>query len=543
MGRAANWCIAVLSLLVILSGAVRAAEADKTAAEKADEVFESLYGADVRRVKATRDPKDDMELAGRLLDAARQAESQGEFMALLCEKACGLAGAFPEGAATALAAMELLSAKVPEKAAACAERIVDVRQRQFDLSRGEERLKDGEALIDALLAACDAKAGAGVYGDATALCRRAVLVATAVRSQKRAEIDSRIKAMADAAKVAREVEELKGQLAKDPQNAATRERLVRLCLVDRDNPAEAAQYVEGVADESLCKYVRAAAKGVETAPELACMELGEWYRRLADGAGAGPKAAMLARARAYYDRFLSIHPSADLDRTKASLALKKVEEDIKQVSGPPLKSGARQVWADVLALVDPARDASAGKWVRKGPAIVGPVGATHAEAKIVIPVAPQGNYELEAKFVRLSGTDTVGFILPVGARGVTLLMSAWRGRATGLGDVNGKQAGSNETSVKPHTLENGHEYQLNVKIAVTASQAHVTVTLDGKPLIDWKGPESALSHQGGWGPPRPGFLAVGFSNSTGVFNSIRLKMLSGEAKVVRPDGAVVPLPK
>jgi len=541
MGHVAGGRIAVLGLLVILPGAVRAAEADKTAAEKAAEAFESLYGADVRRVKATRDHKDDVEFAGRFLDAARQAESQAEFMALLCEKACDLAGAFPEGAATAVAAMELLSAKAPGNAAACAERIVEVRQRQFDLSRSEERLKVGEALIDALLVACDAKARAAAYGDATALCRRALRVATAVRSEKRAEIDSRIRAMADAAKVAREVEELKGQLAKDPQNAAARECLVRLCLVDLDNPAEAAKYVEGVADESLCKYVPAAAKGAETAPELACMELGEWYRSVAGAAGAGAKAAMLARARAYYERFLSMHSSADLDRTKASLALKKVEEDIKKFGGPPRKSGPVDVWADVLALVDPARDASEGKWLRKGQAIVGPVAAPHT--KIVIPVAPQGNYKLQARFVRVSGTDSVGFILPVGARGVTLMMSAWYGHAAGLGNVNGRDAASNETSIRPHTLENGHEYQLNVEVAVTEGQARVTATLDGKPLIDWKGPESALSHQGLWGPPRPGFLAVGFSNSTGAFNSIRLKMASGEAKVIRADGAIVPLPK
>ena len=55
------------------------------------EVFQSLYGEQVRAVQATGKSDDDVELAGKLLSAARQAEANAALRALLCEKVHELA--------------------------------------------------------------------------------------------------------------------------------------------------------------------------------------------------------------------------------------------------------------------------------------------------------------------------------------------------------------------------------------------------------------------------------------------------------------------
>ena len=534
----------LLIFALVTSGAValfsdfgRASEAQ----DKAQEAFEALYGEDFKRVTSSRDVDQAVALAARLFEAAKGSEAQPELMALLAARACELGARDPKGYDTALGAADLVSEKAPDLAGPCQENVIALRQRQYAAGRGDEKTKAGETLVDALAASAATLDRTGDVDEAAKRLHKALGVARAIRSSKADALETQVRAMDERQKAVAKATQLKAQVQADPANAKARDQLVRLLVVDLDRPAEAATCLDATSDATLRKFVPAAAKPVAEAPELACLELADWYMQLAATAGPAGKGAMFVRARAYYERFLSMHSSADLDRTKASLALNKIEEDIKKAGRPPRKSGAGDVWADVLALVDPARDASEGKWLRKGQTIVAPVAAPHT--KIVIPVAPQGNYKLQARFVRVSGTDSVGFILPVGVRGVTLLMSAWYGHAAGLGNVNGRDAASNETSIKPHTLENGHEYQLNVEVAVTEGQARVTATLDGKPLIDWKGPESALSHQGLWGPPRPGFLAVGFSNSTGAFNSIRLKMASGEAKGIRADGAIVPLPK
>ncbi|KPJ77904.1 MAG: hypothetical protein AMS14_00345 [Planctomycetes bacterium DG_20] len=341
---------------------------------------------------------------------------------------------------------------------------------------------------------------------------------------------------------------MKALLERDPKNVSVREGLVRLYLVDLDDPAEAAKYLEGAKDKALLKYVPAAAKGVEAPPELACLELGEWYRDLAATAPPHAREAMYARARAYLERFLEIHTAKDLSRTRATLALEKVQEAVAKLTAPPEKPTKTSkptkatpgtippgTWVDLLPLVDPATDAVEGNWRRTGsaPALLSPT----TDGRIMIPVSPRGSYEFEVRFVRTSGELVVGFILPVGYTGFVLALSHWRGQSHGLELINGNNASTNATTVKPGTLQNGREYLVRVSVVVGGDQVQIRVTLDGKPLIAWQGPPSALSVSANWRLPYRGCFGVGTNDSTAVFRSVRLKMLSGEARLLRPAGA------
>ena len=107
---------------------------------------------------------------------------------------------------------------------------------------------------------------------------------------------------------------------------------MRLYLVEMNNPAEAAKFVDETLDEATRKYVPAAAKPIEEAPELACNELGDWYRGLADQATAtASKGAMLERAKAYYERFVDLHKADDLARAGATLMLKKIDDALAKI--------------------------------------------------------------------------------------------------------------------------------------------------------------------------------------------------------------------
>ncbi|MBE3123596.1 MAG: formylglycine-generating enzyme family protein, partial [Planctomycetes bacterium] len=102
--------------------------------------------------------------------------------------------------------------------------------------------------------------------------------------------------------------------------------IARLYLVELDNPKAAAEFVDDRCDDETRKYVPAAAKPVGKAPELACKELGDWYRGLADQTSApASKGAMLRRAKAYYERFMSLHKPNDLARAGTTLMLKKID--------------------------------------------------------------------------------------------------------------------------------------------------------------------------------------------------------------------------
>jgi len=530
------------------------------AEEKAAEVFESLFGADVARVARTRDAADDIALAKRLLDTAKgDAADKPALVAVLCEKAYDLSSGHADGYATAAEAAEFLAAQVPAKAAEGAERLVTVRQKQYALAAPDAKAAAGEALVDALLGAADAESAAGDLPGAVSSCRRAEAIARAVKSDRLAAVAARGGHLAHRLAVHREIENMKALVGRDPGSVAARERLVRLYLVDLDDPAAAAENLEGVQDESLRKYVPAAGKGAEAAPELACMELGDWYRSLGEGAPEGPKAAMFARAKAYYDRFLSLHPSNDLDRTAATVALKKIEEALAKL-GPaatapsiakPTPGGPAAVpkdgvikpgrWVDLLPLVDIASDAITGTWERQGDALA--VTGGQSPRRLKFPVAVSGSYQCRVRLLGTGKTDTWSLLLCVGDRQVYLTLNNFR-RASGLAFVRGRGSEGNETTVPATPWVKDREYVLDVIVTVAGDRADIKVLLDSLPHIAWSGPVADLSltahHQAPW-LSKPGSLGLATNDAPLVFRQVSLRMLSGEAKVLRPPGgAAVP---
>jgi len=296
-------------------------------ADEAADTFNKLYGEDLKRVAATPSPADDVSLAKQMLEDAKEAGDQPVFLSLLCEKAYELAVKDASGYATATASMDLLAGKSPEKKVECLRKNAALYQKQYAAARGEAKTKAGEDVITALSALAEAQTGAGDSDAAGGTLRQAITVATVIKSENKAALQDRLENLAPRQKVEKQIAAIKAKLDADPKDEASRKELVRLYLVEMDNPAEAAKFLDEALDEATRKYVPAAAKPVEDAPELACMELGDWYKGLADQATTPTsKGAMLRRAQAYYQRFLVLHTAADLGRTAATLTLRRIED-------------------------------------------------------------------------------------------------------------------------------------------------------------------------------------------------------------------------
>jgi formylglycine-generating enzyme required for sulfatase activity len=227
-----------------------------------------------------------------------------------------------------------LAVKVPEKKVECLQKVAALYQKQYAAARGEAKTKAGETLIETLKVLADAQAAAEDADGAGATLKQALAVATTIKSESRAALQTQLAGLASQQQAEKQIAALKAKLDADPKDAASRKELVRLCLVEMDDPAEAAKFVDEACDEATRKYVPAAAKPVEDAPELACTQLGDWYRGLADQAATpASKGAMLRRAQAYYQRFLGLHTAEDLGRTAAALTLKKIDDALAKL-GP-----------------------------------------------------------------------------------------------------------------------------------------------------------------------------------------------------------------
>jgi formylglycine-generating enzyme required for sulfatase activity len=325
-----NFALRVALAAILLATSV------PVAADEAADAFNNLYGEDLKRVAATPSPADDIALAKQLLEAAGKVTNQTALLALLCEKAHELALKDPTGYPTAKAAMELLAAGAAEKKMEAIQKIAAMYQRAYATARAEAKAKAGEALIESLKGLAGAQAAGADIDGAGATLKQALAVATAIKSESKASVQAQLAGLASQQQVEKQIAPLKAKLAVDPKDASSRKEIVRLYLVEMDNPAEAAKFVDETCDEATRKYVPAAAKPVKDAPEAACTQLGDWYKGLADQAAApASTGAMLERAKAYYKRFVDLHKADDVARAGATLMLKKIDDALAKLGPAP----------------------------------------------------------------------------------------------------------------------------------------------------------------------------------------------------------------
>ena len=498
-------------------------------ADEAQDAFDSLYGDEVKRITATLTGADDAALAARLLDAARTPGNPPVLVAVICEKAYELAMRDSSGYPTAVAAMELLAEKVPARKAECASKLLAAQMKLFSAAKGDEKTRFGEKLLDSLAGAADAQVAAGDLDGGVESTRQALGIAVALGSPAKAEIQTRYAALYVRQQKQKQVVTLKAKIEANPQDAAARKDLIKLYLADLDNPAEAAKFLDATADETTRKLLPEAVKPLDQVPEAVCAAMGDWYRGMADQTTVvTAKGALLVRAKAYYQRFVELHAAEDLPRTTATLALGKVDEALAALPAGVVPQPAAGKWTDCMPLIDPDRHTVMGKWEVKNGTLVSEE-MRGKWARIMIPMTPEGAYELEVAFVRTRGNDSVNVHLPMGTTACCLALSWGRGECAGLDRVKDKSPKDNETAVRPGTLENGREYVVAARVLPRGDEVEVYVTLDGKPYIKWRGPASDL---------RSGFSeltklkspVVCVFSGTLELRRARLRMISGELK-------------
>jgi hypothetical protein len=513
--------LVALAALVVSAGGVYAL------ADEAEDAFESLFGADYKRVTGTRDPSDDAALAAQILKAAKDPATHAALVSLLCEKAYELGVKHPSGCETAAQAMDVLAERAPDRKSECLGKAASVRERQYEAAKGPDREKCGQMLLDALVALAAMQEKAGSEAEAIAACRKAVKVAVTIGSGARRDIEAWIERLGCRLRARKQATDLKNRLQASPEDAAARKDLVRVLVVELDDPGQAATHIDESCDPGMRRYVPAAAQGIEAAPEVACLELAEWYRRLADAAGisAGGKVAVLKRAYRYYQRYLDQHGAADLSGSQATLAMRRIEEALSKLGASLTYDIVPGPWIDLLKLVVPAKDAAVGTWQSWGSALtVKPM----SEAQLVIPCAPEGNFEFQVRFVRTENNGEVRFLFPAASCATVLLLDRFTKRSE-FHDVT-----QGDASAYPGKITNGQDYVVDIQVVQSGGQTDVNIQMNGKPYIRWRGPGSAVrSVTGNWLIRDPRCVGLGAHDTGVTFKDARLRMLSGRARFTR----------
>lgn len=514
-----------ITTIAVLLATAAMAWAD--AADQAKKDFEQLFGEQVRKAKATGQSADDLKLAQEILASAKGSTVSPELMAMFCDSVFDLSGSTAGGVDAAAEAAGLLAKAVPAQAARAQRRLLDVMMKQYNASAGEAKVKLGADCVDKLLALAEAEAGAGDGAAAAADMKTAERIATQIGEPSLAAT-IRIKAqmMEWTAAAQKKAASLQAALKAKPDDAATQEALVRVFLLDLDRPAEAAKYLSPDADATMRTNVPLA---VGPAGDLAAgpsLELGQWYDALAGKATDAGVPNALRRARTYYQHFIDLSKDKDAKRLLAEKQLAKVEAALE-------KFEPKAEWVNVLKTVDLARHMRWGTWAWGGTALG--ISKSAPRARVLVPVMPDGNYEMTATFSRVDGLGSTRFRLPVGANACMLILGADKEQLCGLDSVDGNGAAENPTKTLAPSLAGPAKHTVYAKVLREGEKVRVTVALDEKPLFAWSGTVSQLAVPEEWDLSDDAAMGLGASDTRVIYQSVLVRMLTGRLKSSSAD--------
>jgi hypothetical protein len=519
-----------------------AASAPLLAADDPRQLFDSLYGKELARVRLTQDPADDIALAGDMVQAATASDASTPMLALLCDTAYTLASKDPRGYEIAVAALRLWKKADPAQNLAAATRISDLLQKGYSAAHGDEKKTVGPRYLAALTDLADAQAASGALTEALLTCRRAMGVAGALH-EKTADIQSRLELYTEHQRSMAKIDALHKKLQADKTDHAAAKDLILAYAVELDNPAEARKYTFLADDAKLAELLRLASSDPASLEAEQCMELAEWYRDLAEGAPTPPsKLAMLQHAHDHYARFLELHPDTDLTRTKATLALAKVDQSLgKKAGDAPDAAG----WIDALKLVEVEKHRLAGEWARKDEMVACPSSVPNAVLKV--PVNPVGDYEISAMVSRMENSGVIGVSFPVNGRMITYVVdgnmvnttTGIGSAATGLEALGYNGFAANLTTVPGHALPLRTPTRVVIKVAhddnpnIRAGEDEgrrfrITATIAGQNRLNWSGSTSQLAANPKYVPGNRSVNIVA-DNTRAVVQELKVRIIRGAA--------------
>jgi hypothetical protein len=301
-------------------------------ADEVDQVIDSLKPS----------PLNYSAWAESLLKAAEGLGSKPEARAKVYGKAYELGMKKSTGYPAAIRAARAMVEVSTDNRAAWQKKLLDVLKRNWQMATRDKKIEAGSIYVDELVAAADDLVGSGQASEAAKQYAIAAFIAKTCAPERQEEIVEAMKFAKEQQRLIQKQAYLKSMLAANPKNTSVRERLIRLHLVEFDDPGEAVKLLTDDVPEALRTYVSLAAKGPENAPKNVCVELGDWYRTLAAKVTTAGKHNALTRTKAWYERFLSLEKDA-IKTIAVKIKLAQVSKQLAD-SGP-LAAGLAYYWS------------------------------------------------------------------------------------------------------------------------------------------------------------------------------------------------------
>ena len=151
---------------------------------------------------------------------------------------------------------------------------------------------------------------------------------------------------------------------------------------------------------------------------------------------------------------------------------------------------------DLLKAANPAKHSTKGKWEFEGKALVS---ASSGQSILELPHAVPDEYTLKLQVERTAGSDALGIGLVLADRRCLVVLDAGPniGYVSGLELIDRKPCANNETTRKGAIFKNGVSSDVHCHVRRDA----ISVTVDGKTIIDYKGKWGRLTLGDFWKTP------------------------------------------
>jgi len=536
---------------------------DQSPDQDPQQVFNSLFGADVQRVKATGTYEDDLELGSVLLQSAAVTTGQPEMVALLIEHTVELSMTHPEGYDQAAEAIEFGLDLLPEQQLEYVERLVELRQRQYTQTRGGDRVEAGKALAGALQRMAEIQQEHHEYDAALVQLRRASAVASAVRSNElRQSIRRQMDRAVEGQAIQRKIQSIRSRLKQNKEDQDAARELLRLYVVEQDNPEQARKFSFLYKNENWQTNIRNANADLTTLSDQQLIDLANWYRQLAGEAESpASQARMFARTIACCDHYLEANPDAGLLSTRLQLTRDQSAQMLATINQklPPdrrVQPSDYGAWLRVIPLIDISEHTDKGQFRRLGQQAIQSL--SDRAALLVLPIEPIGAYELSIRFrPAYDAYRDIVVHLPVGSTSVTLHTNhrgdqdvedvgvfeaeepdAYAGLAV-FGE-HSMRSQENPTRRQVEWLGDGKSHTLRITVKPQNGDAMIRATMDDVVWVDTTAPLTKLNPDHAWQPAvGPAVPAIGVDQAVVDFESIRVRTIQGQLKPYTPQGEQV----
>jgi hypothetical protein len=504
------------------------------------------------------------------------------------------AAASPAGADAALGALGLLRRKAPDRKDLWGEKHLEVLRLRYRYAPRAAKAAAGNVYLAELLRRADAAEQACRWPETAAALGQAYPIAGAIQSPLKKLIAFRRARARHYETVVGQVEQARKVLAA-AAGAPARLKLVQLLVAELQDPAEAEKLLTADLDEAWRTYVPLLAKGPETAAPTAAAELGRWLMKVVTPMTSKySRIAALQTALRCYERAAQAPGAAQTSLLSRRLAVGKIEKELEKIALASeaagwwghvemlpsldldgadkrgmwrIENGSLTVWplershlrlpatvtgdyrvsvrfahrnlrAPVRGMLDRFGLGRAGT-ANPGMSLAVPIADRH----VCITVAPGRRETLVSLFLIAPERADDSAEKPAGVLGPRAAPGGRGDRNAGAGGGIGDwRAGLVDTAEKPPAEKTvtakgpgialTRPHQVDVAVFVTGDRARITVQLDGKALLRWRGEASRCSLTGSWpGNPPANTVLIGGTRGPSAFSSVKLCPLTGRVDI------------